>query len=65
MQFGMLMLNDMDRFHLVADVIDRLRALGARVAQLRRDTVDERLLDYAREAGDDLADVRDWALPAG
>jgi xylulose-5-phosphate/fructose-6-phosphate phosphoketolase len=65
MQCGMLMLNDMDRFHLVADVIDRVPGLGARAAQLRRDTVDERLLHYTREAGDELAAVRDRALPAG
>jgi xylulose-5-phosphate/fructose-6-phosphate phosphoketolase len=62
----MVMLNDMDRFHLVMDVIDRVPGLGARAAQLRQDMVDERLRHrrYTREVGDDMPDVRDWALPA-
>jgi xylulose-5-phosphate/fructose-6-phosphate phosphoketolase len=65
--FDMVMLNDMDRFHLVMDVIDRVPGLGARAAQLRQDMVDERLRhrQYTREVGDDMPDVRDWALPAG
>jgi xylulose-5-phosphate/fructose-6-phosphate phosphoketolase len=65
--FDMVMLNDMDRFHLVIDVIDRVRGLGERAAQLRQDMVDERLRHraYTREFGDDSPDVRDWVLPAG
>jgi xylulose-5-phosphate/fructose-6-phosphate phosphoketolase len=65
--FDMVMLNDMDRFHLVIDVIDRVPRLGARAAQLRQDMVDERLRHrrYTREVGDDMPDVRDWAMPAG
>ena len=64
--FDMVMLNDMDRFHLVMDVIDRVPGLGARAAQLRQEMVDERLRHrhYTREVGDDMPDVRDWALPA-
>jgi xylulose-5-phosphate/fructose-6-phosphate phosphoketolase len=64
--FDMVMLNDMDRFHLVMDVIDRVPGLGARAAQVRQDMVDERLRHraYTREAGDDMPDVRDWVLPA-
>jgi xylulose-5-phosphate/fructose-6-phosphate phosphoketolase len=64
--FDMVMLNDMDRFHLVIDVIDRVPGLGARAAQLRQDMVDERLRHrrYTREVGDDMPAVRDWALPA-
>jgi xylulose-5-phosphate/fructose-6-phosphate phosphoketolase len=63
--FDMVMLNEMDRFRLVIDVIDRVPALGARAAQLRQDMVDERLRHraYTREAGDDMPDVRDWAWP--
>ena len=55
----MVMLNDMDRFHLVMDVIDRVPGLGARAAQLRQDMVDERLRHraYTREVGDDMPDV--------
>jgi hypothetical protein len=39
----MLMLNDLDRCHLVADVIDRVSSLGARHAALRQHMLDERL----------------------
>ena len=41
--FDMVMLNDMDRFHLVIDVIDRVPGLGQRAALLRQEMVDERL----------------------
>jgi len=65
--FDMVMLNDMDRFHLVMDVIDRVPGLGTRAAQVRQDMVDERLRHraYTREVGDDMPDTRDWVLPAG
>jgi len=65
--FDILMLNDMDRFHLVKDVIDRVPGLGSRAAHLRQHMVDERLRHraYTREAGDDMPDVRDWTWPAG
>jgi xylulose-5-phosphate/fructose-6-phosphate phosphoketolase len=63
--FDMVMLNDMDRFHLVIDVIDRVPGLGQRAARLRQEMVDERLRHraYTREVGDDPADVRDWVWP--
>jgi xylulose-5-phosphate/fructose-6-phosphate phosphoketolase len=63
----MLMLNDMDRFHLVMDVIDRVPSLGSRAAPLRQQMVDERLRHraYTREHGEDMHDVRDWTWPAG
>jgi xylulose-5-phosphate/fructose-6-phosphate phosphoketolase len=62
--FDMLMLNDMDRFHLVMDVIDRVPSLGSRASGLRQRMVDERLRHraYTREFGDDPPDVRDWTL---
>ena len=41
--FDMVMLNDLDRFHLVIDVIDRVAALAGRGAQVRQEMVDERL----------------------
>ena len=41
--FDMVMLNDLDRFHLVMDVIDRVPELGERAAHLRQEMVDERL----------------------
>jgi xylulose-5-phosphate/fructose-6-phosphate phosphoketolase len=63
--FDMVMLNQMDRFHLVMDVVDRVPGLGGRAAQLRQDMADERLRHraYTREFGDDSPDVRDWVLP--
>jgi xylulose-5-phosphate/fructose-6-phosphate phosphoketolase len=64
--FDMVMLNDMDRFHLVTDVIDRVPGLATRAAGLRQRMVDERLRHraYTRAVGDDMPDVRDWAWPA-
>jgi xylulose-5-phosphate/fructose-6-phosphate phosphoketolase len=63
--FDMVMLNDMDRFHLVMDVIDRVPGLGTRAAALRQHMADERLRHraYTREHGDDAIDVRDWTWP--
>ena len=63
--FDMVMLNDMDRYHLVMDVIDRVPGLGQRAAGLRQEMVDERLhvRAYTREHGDDPPEVRDWTLP--
>jgi xylulose-5-phosphate/fructose-6-phosphate phosphoketolase len=60
--FDMVMLNDLDRFHLVVDVIDRVPGLAERVAGLRQEMVDERLRHraYTREVGDDMPGVRDW-----
>jgi xylulose-5-phosphate/fructose-6-phosphate phosphoketolase len=60
--FDMVMLNDMDRFHLVTDVIDRVPGLGSRYADLRQQMVDERLRhrDYTRQTGDDMPDIRHW-----
>jgi xylulose-5-phosphate/fructose-6-phosphate phosphoketolase len=63
--FDMVMLNDMDRFHLVIDVIDRVPGLAPRAAHLRQQMVDERLRHraYTRAVGDDSPDVRDWTWP--
>jgi xylulose-5-phosphate/fructose-6-phosphate phosphoketolase len=60
--FDMVMLNDLDRFHLVMDVIDRVPGLGERAAHLRQEMVDERLRHraFTREYGDDSPDVRAW-----
>jgi xylulose-5-phosphate/fructose-6-phosphate phosphoketolase len=63
--FDMVMLNDLDRFHLVIDVIDRVPGLGERVAHLRQHMVDERIRhrQYTRDHGEDSPDVRDWVWP--
>jgi xylulose-5-phosphate/fructose-6-phosphate phosphoketolase len=63
--FDMLMLNDLDRFHLVADVIDRVPGLGVRYAALRQHMLDERrrCRAHTRRTGEDAPDVRDWRWP--
>ncbi|MGI8505189.1 MAG: phosphoketolase family protein [Solirubrobacteraceae bacterium] len=63
--FDMVMLNDLDRFHLVMDVIDRVPGLAERAAHLRQQMADERLRHraYTRAVGDDSPDVRDWVWP--
>jgi xylulose-5-phosphate/fructose-6-phosphate phosphoketolase len=63
--FDMLVLNDMDRFHLVIDVIDRVPGLARRAAVLRQAMVDKRAEhhDYIRRVGDDLPEIRDWTWP--
>jgi xylulose-5-phosphate/fructose-6-phosphate phosphoketolase len=63
--FDMVMLNDLDRFHLVIDVIDRVPGLAARAAHLRQQMVDRRLeaRAYTREHGDDDPAIRDWTWP--
>ncbi len=63
--FDMVMLNNLDRFHLVMDVIDRVPGLGERCAPLRQQMSDERLRHraYTREHGEDPPDVTDWNWP--
>ena len=64
--FDMVMLNDLDRFHLVMDVIDRVPGLVERASHLRQHMIDERLRHraYTREHGDDSPELRDWTWPA-
>ena len=63
--FDMVMLNDLDRFHLVIDVIDRVPGLGERASHLRQRMTDERLRHraYTREHGDDPPELRHWTWP--
>src|SRR5439155_1740384 len=65
--FDMVMLNDLDRFHLVIDVIDRVPGLMERAAHLRQHMVDERLRHraYTREHGEDPNELRNWTWPRG
>ncbi|MDF3339809.1 phosphoketolase family protein [Mycolicibacterium septicum] len=64
--FDMVMLNDLDRFHLVMDVIDRVEGLGARAAGLRQEMVDARLAarHYTREHGEDDPAISNWTWNA-
>jgi xylulose-5-phosphate/fructose-6-phosphate phosphoketolase len=63
--FDMVMLNDLDRFHLVMDVIDRVPGLADRAGQLRQLMEDRRAAAraYTRAYGDDDPAIRDWAWP--
>jgi xylulose-5-phosphate/fructose-6-phosphate phosphoketolase len=63
--FDMVMLNDLDRFHLVMDVIDRVPALGSHAATLRQQMADARLAAraYTREHGTDDPAISGWTWP--
>jgi xylulose-5-phosphate/fructose-6-phosphate phosphoketolase len=63
--FDMLVLNDMDRFRLAIDVLDRVPGLGASTARLRQELTDKRAAHHTwtRTHGEDLPEVRDWAWP--
>ena len=63
--FDMVMLNDLDRFHLVIDVIDRVPGLAERAAPFRQAMEDARLRArlYTREHGEDDPAIRDWTWP--
>jgi xylulose-5-phosphate/fructose-6-phosphate phosphoketolase len=63
--FDMVMLNDLDRFHLVMDVIDRVPGLGSKAGHIRQEMADERLRlrQYTRDFGDDPDDIRGWTWP--
>ena len=60
--FDMVMLNDLDRFHLVMDVIDRVPGLRSKAAHVRQLMEDERLRhrQYTRDFGEDSPDIREW-----
>ena len=60
--FDMVVLNEMDRFHLVQDVIDRLPQLGARAAYFKQ-AIRDRLLEhkeYIDKFGDDMPEIAGW-----
>jgi len=63
--FDMVMLNDLDRFHVVMDVIDRVPGLAAKAGTLRQHMVDERLRcrAWTREHGEDQPEVAAWTWP--
>ena len=63
--FDMVVRNDMDRFHLVIDVIDRVPGLGVTAAQVRQHMVDERARhrEYVNAHGEDLPEVENWVWP--
>jgi xylulose-5-phosphate/fructose-6-phosphate phosphoketolase len=58
----MVVLNDLDRFHLVRDVVDRLPQLGASAAYVKQAMHDQRIehREYVRAHGEDRSEIRDW-----
>jgi len=63
--FDMTVMNDLDRFHLAGDVVDRvpkLQRVGAHFQQLLRDKLVEHK-QYTREHGDDMPEVKNWIWP--
>ena len=63
--FDMVMLNDLDRYHLVMDVIDRVPELADRAGHVRQLMGDsrDRARAWTRKYGEDLPEVRDWTWP--
>jgi len=60
--FDMVVRNDLDRFHLVSDVIDRVPTLGSRAAYLKQHMRDKRIehRQYITRHGQDMPEVREW-----
>jgi xylulose-5-phosphate/fructose-6-phosphate phosphoketolase len=63
--FDMVMLNDLDRFHLVIDVIDRLPQLAGKADHLRQEMLDSRVRAraYGRQHGEDPPEIQNWTWP--
>jgi xylulose-5-phosphate/fructose-6-phosphate phosphoketolase len=60
--FDMVVLNELDRFHLVGDVIDRVPSLGSRAAYVKQ-SLRDKLLDhkaYIHKHGEDMPEIRNW-----
>ncbi|MEO5564008.1 MAG: phosphoketolase family protein, partial [Chitinophagaceae bacterium] len=60
--FDMVVLNDLDRFHLVCDVIDRVGSLGSTAAYIKQD-MQNKLIDhkaYIEIHGEDMPEIRNW-----
>ena len=60
--FDMCVINDLDRFHLVGDVIDRVPKLGERAAYAKQE-IRDKLIDhreYIRRYGDDMPEIKNW-----
>lgn len=60
--FDMVVMNDLDRFHLVADVIDRVPQLGSRAAYVKQ-AIRDKLIEhkqYINQYGEDMPEIRNW-----
>ena len=63
--FDMVVLNDLDRFHLVMDVIDRVPQLGYKAAYVKQ-MLEDKLIEhkhYIQEYGEDMPEIRNWKWP--
>ncbi|MEG5053578.1 MULTISPECIES: phosphoketolase family protein [unclassified Microcoleus] len=63
--FDMVVINDLDRFHLVGDVLDRVPKLSS-VAAYGKQAIRDKLIEhrhYINEHGDDMPEIRDWQWP--
>ena len=63
--FDMVVRNELDRFHLVADAIDRVPGLGANAAYAKQAIRDKLIAHklYVDEFGVDMPEIRDWRWP--
>jgi xylulose-5-phosphate/fructose-6-phosphate phosphoketolase len=65
--FDMCVLNELDRFHLVGEVIDRVPSLGARAAYAKQ-AIRDKLMEhkqYIARHGDDMPEITDWKWGQG
>ena len=64
--FDMVVLNDLDRFHLASDAIDRVPQLNGRAAYAKQALRDQLIAHkaYIRQRGEDMPEIRDWRWPA-
>ena len=63
--FDMVVMNDLDRYHLVADVVDRVAKLGT-VAAYTKQFVRDKLIEhkqYVRQYGEDMPEISNWQWP--
>lgn len=63
--FDILVMNDLDRFHLVSDVIDRVPKLGSKAAYAKQ-AIHEKLIEhktYIAKYGDDMPEIKEWKWP--
>ena len=64
--FDMVIRNDLDRFHLVSDVVDRVLTLGSKAAYLKEQMHDKRIehRQYIERHGQDMPEILEWKWPA-